>query len=162
MKRKDFLYLSGIGASALLLPDLGAFANPIDPLQALEKIDVKIKKELADVALNAAKAKGASYTDVRIGRYLNQFVSTRDKRVQGVANTESFGVGIRVIANGCWGFAAIADAKSEADTARAAEEAVAIAKANAQLSEELGIDTNSSDASTPSSTTSVAGRKKQD
>ncbi|RZK37523.1 MAG: TldD/PmbA family protein, partial [Pedobacter sp.] len=78
-----------MGASALLLPDFSAYANPIDPLQALDKIDVKIKKELADVALNAAKAKGATYTDVRIGRYLNQFVATRDKRVQGVANTES-------------------------------------------------------------------------
>ena len=59
MKRKDFLYLSGIGASALLMPDLSAYANPIDPLRALDKIDVKIKKELADVALNAAKSKGA-------------------------------------------------------------------------------------------------------
>ncbi len=132
MKRKDFLYLSGIGMGALVLPDFGAFANPIDPLQALDKIDVKIKKELADVALNAAKSKGASYTDVRIGRYLNQFVATRDKRVQGVANTESFGVGIRVIANGCWGFAATNTVTKES-IAKTAEEAVAVAKANAKI-----------------------------
>jgi hypothetical protein len=39
-------------------------------------------------------------------------------------------------------------------------DSAAIAKANAQLSEELGIDTNSSDASTPSSTTSVPDSKK--
>ena len=132
MKRKDFLYLSGLGMGALVLPDFGAFANPIDPLKALDKIDVKIKKELADVALNAAKSKGASYTDVRIGRYLNQFVATRDKRVQGVANTESFGVGIRVIANGCWGFAATNIVTKES-IAKTAEEAVAVAKANAKI-----------------------------
>jgi len=132
MKRKDFLYLSGMGMGAMLLSDLSAFGNPIDPLQALDKIDVKIKKELADVALNAAKAKGATYTDVRIGRYLNQFVSTRDKRVQGVANTESFGVGIRVIANGCWGFAATNTVTKES-IAKTAQEAVAVAKANAKI-----------------------------
>ncbi len=132
MKRKDFLYLSGMGAGALLLPDLSAFATPIDPLQALDRVDVKIKKELADVALNAAKSKGASYADVRIGRYLNQFVSTRDKRVQGVANTESYGVGIRVLANGCWGFAATNNVTKDA-IAKAAEQAVAVAKANAKI-----------------------------
>ncbi len=86
MKRKDFLYLSGMGMGALLLPDLPAFGNSIDPLQALEEVDVKIKKTLADVALNAARAKGATYADVRIGRYLNQFVVTREKRVQGISN----------------------------------------------------------------------------
>lgn len=132
MKRKDFLYLSGLGMGAFVLPDLSAYARPIDPLEALEKIDVKIKKELADAALTAARAKGATYTDVRIGRYLNQFVSARDKRVQGVANTESFGVGIRVIANGCWGFAATNKVTKES-VAKTAQEAVAVAKANAKL-----------------------------
>ena len=132
MKRKDFLYLSGIGMGALMLPDLSAFGNPIDPLQALEGVDVKIKKELADVALNAAKSKGATYADIRIGRYLNQFVATREKRVQGVANTESYGIGVRVLANGCWGFAATNKVTKE-DVAKAAEQAVAVAKANAKI-----------------------------
>lgn len=117
---------------AFLLPPLPAFATEIDPLQALDKVDVKIKKELADVALNAAKSKGASYADIRIGRYLNQFVATREKRVQGVSNTESYGVGIRVLANGCWGFAATNNVTKEA-VAKAAEEAVAVAKANSKI-----------------------------
>ncbi|RZL20084.1 MAG: TldD/PmbA family protein [Pedobacter sp.] len=132
MKRKDFLYLSGLGAAAFMLPDLSAFGNPIDPLQALESVDVKIKKELADVALNAAKSKGATYADIRIGRYLNQFVATREKTVQGVANTESYGVGIRVLANGCWGFAATNVVTKDA-IAKAAEQAVAVAKANSKI-----------------------------
>lgn len=132
MKRKDFIYLSGMGIGALLLQDLAALGNPIDPLQALDSVDVKIKKELADVALNAARAKGASYADIRIGRYLNQFVATREKRVQGVVNTESYGVGVRVIADGCWGFAATNNVTKES-IAKAAEQAVAVAKANAKI-----------------------------
>lgn len=132
MKRSEFLYLSGLGAGALMLPNLSLFGNPIDPMEALNVVDVRIKKELADVALNAAKAKGASYADVRIGRYLNQFVATREKNVQGVSNTESFGVGVRVIANGCWGFASTNNVTKE-DIAKTAERAVAVAKANAKI-----------------------------
>lgn len=132
MRRRDFIYLSGLGASAMMLPNLKAFGNPIDPLQALDGIDVRVKKELADVALNVAKAKGATYADIRIGRYLNQFVITRENKVLNVANTESFGVGIRVIANGCWGFAA-GNVVTKDGVAKTAERAVAVAKANAKI-----------------------------
>jgi TldD protein len=132
MKRKDFLYLTGMGMGTLMLPNLSAFGNPIDPLQALDGVDIRLKKQLADVALNAAKSKGATYADVRIGRYLNQFVATREKRVQGVANTESYGIGVRVIANGCWGFAATNNMSTDA-IAKAAEQAVAVAKANSKI-----------------------------
>jgi TldD protein len=133
LKRKDFLQLSGLGLGGMMLPDFSLFGNPIDPLQALnERMDVAQKKQLADIALNAARAKGASYADIRIGRYLNQFVVTREKRIQNIANTESFGVGIRVIANGAWGFAASNKVTKE-DIAKTAERAVAVAKANAKI-----------------------------
>ena len=132
MKRRDFIYLSGLGTGALMLPGLSSFGKIIDPAQALDGIDIKIKKQLSDVALNAAKSKGASYADVRIGRYLNQFIVTRENKVLNVANTESFGVGIRVIANGCWGFAATNDVTKEG-VAKTAEKAVAVAKANAKI-----------------------------
>ena len=106
MKRKDFLQLSAMGAGVLMLPDFGLFGKSVDPSRFLnDGMDVSLKKQLADVALNAARSKGATYADVRIGRYLNQFVATRENRVQNVANAESFGVGIRVLADGCWGFA---------------------------------------------------------
>ncbi|MBN8821152.1 MULTISPECIES: TldD/PmbA family protein [unclassified Spirosoma] len=134
MNRRDFNQLLGMGAAGILLPALPAFSRPVSPEMLLEPgLDVATKKRLADAAMNAAKSKGASYTDVRIGRYLNQFVVTREDKVQNIVNTESYGVGVRVIADGCWGFAAIVDAKSEDDTAKAAEKAVAIAKANAKL-----------------------------
>ncbi len=133
MKRKDFLQLSAMSLGAALMPKFMLLGNPIDPLQALQDgMDVQLKKQLADIALNTARAKGATYADVRIGRYLNQFITTRENRVQGVANTESFGVGIRVIANGSWGFAA-SNRVTKEDIARTAERAVAVAKANAKI-----------------------------
>ena len=133
MKRRDFIYLSGMGASAMMLARMQAIGQPIEQAMALHNpIDARAKKELADAALNAAKAKGATYADVRIGRYLNQAVVTRENRVQNVANTESYGVGIRVLANGCWGFAATNDV-TKAGMAKTAERAVAVAKANAKL-----------------------------
>jgi len=117
----------------MVLPDISLLGNSIDPLQALQQtIDTAQKKQMADIALNAAKSKGASYADVRIGRYLNQFVITRENRVQNIANTESFGVGIRVIANGAWGFAASNNVTKD-DIAKTAEKAVAVAKANAKI-----------------------------
>src|SRR5690606_3400826 len=75
---------------------------------------------------------GASYADVRIGRYLNQSLTTRETRVQSVSNTESYGMGIRVIADGSWGFAAV-DQLNTDSIAKATARAVQIAKVNAKL-----------------------------
>lgn len=132
MKRRDFIYLTGMGASAALMPGIPVIGRPIDPERMLEPGDPVLKKKLADIALNAARAKGATYTDVRIGRYLNQFVVTREDKVQNIVNTESYGMGIRVIANGGWGFAAT-DKLDNDSIAKAAELAVAIAKENSRL-----------------------------
>ena len=121
-----------MGASALVLP-VGALANSVEAERLLDPLmDAKDKKVLADAALNTARSLGATYTDVRIGRYLNQFVTTREKKVQAIVNTESFGVGIRVIANGTWGFAATNDVTPDG-MKKTAERAVIIAKANAKF-----------------------------
>lgn len=128
MKRRDFLRLSGLGMGALMVPLMG---NRVEAFST-EVLTPSEKKVLADVALNTAKMKGASYADIRIGRYLNQYVFTREKTVQNIVNTESFGVGIRVIANGTWGFAATNDVTKEG-ISKATEQAVAIAKANATI-----------------------------
>ncbi len=135
MKRRDFLQKAGLGAGAMMLPFSG-FGREIDLAELLTPMmDASQKKQLADVALNTTKSLGATYTDVRIGRYLNQFITTREKRVQGVSNTESFGIGIRVIANGTWGFAAT-NLVTPDGIKKAAEKAVAIAKANSKFQKE--------------------------
>jgi len=132
LKRRDFIYLTGMGATAAMMPGIPVIGKPIDPERMLETVDPALKKQMADVALNAARAKGATYSDVRIGRYLNQFVVTREDKVQNIVNTESYGMGIRVIANGGWGFAAT-DKLDNDGIAKAAELAVAIAKENSRL-----------------------------
>lgn len=135
MKRRNFIQLAGMSAGAMMLP-LSPFAKTIDPARFLDPVmDVKKKKQLADIALNAAKSGGASYADVRIGRYLNQFIITRENKVQNVVNTESFGTGVRVIADGTWGFASTNDV-TEQGIVKAAKQAVAIAKANAKVQKE--------------------------
>jgi TldD protein len=128
MDRRDFLQYTGFGLAGLMLP---GFGNAVAAEKLLEAIDVRTKKSLADIALGAARDAGATYCDVRIGRYLNQFVVTREDKVQNVVNTESLGVGVRVIANGTWGFSATSDLSSGA-VAQAARRAVAIAKANSK------------------------------
>jgi TldD protein len=133
MDRRDFLKITGAGLGGLALPAF--YGRAIAAEELLSTIDVATKKRLADVALNAAKASGATYCDVRIGRYLRQFVVTREDKVQNVVNTESSGIGIRVIAKGSWGFAATSDLSNDA-VAKATAQAVAIAKANARLRSE--------------------------
>ncbi len=132
MQRRDFIKASGIGLGVLLLP---AYGRSIAAEELLGKLDVGLKKRLADTAMTAAKADGATYCDVRIGRYLRQFVITREDKVQNVVNTESTGVGIRVIANGTWGFAASSDLSADS-VSTAARQAVQIAKANSKLTTE--------------------------
>jgi TldD protein len=132
LKRKDFLYLSGMGFGAAMLSRMPVIGSPIPHGIILPGLDVAVKKQMADVALNTARSKGATYADVRIARYLNQNVATREDKVQNVSNTESFGVGIRVIANGSWGFAAT-DVLTTDGIAAAASLAVSIAKGNAKI-----------------------------
>ncbi|AIZ62904.1 TldD protein [Hymenobacter sp. DG25B] len=133
MKRRDFVGVTGLAAGALFLPSLPGFGGTaVDPDRLLEAIDPALKKRLADAALNAAKSAGATYADVRIGRYLNQYVFTREKQVQNITSTESFGAGVRVIVDGTWGFAAT-NTVTEAGIANAAKMAASIAKANAKV-----------------------------
>nr|WP_307731891.1 TldD/PmbA family protein [Massilia sp. H27-R4] len=101
----------------------------------MNPVAIAFKKSLADAAMNAATKAGASYCDVRIGRYLNQFITTRDLNVENIVNTESSGVGVRVIANGAYGFASTNDMSLDS-IAAAARQAVAIARANSKLQSE--------------------------
>jgi TldD protein len=132
MKRRNFIQLSGLTAGAFMLP-ASMIGSSISEQALLEPgLALAVKKKLADVALNTAKSLGASYADARIGRYLNQFVFTRENKVQNVNNTESFGIGIRVIANGTWGFAST-NSVTEDGIKKATQQAVAIAKANSKI-----------------------------
>lgn len=133
MDRREFVKLTGIGAAGLILPITGRAVSAEEMLQT--GMDFAQKKRLADIALAAATEAGATYADARLGRYLNQFVTARELRVDNIVNTESAGIGIRVIANGTWGFAATSDTSPDA-VANAARQAVAVAKANSKFQKE--------------------------
>jgi len=133
MERRAFLNMSGGAMAAMMMP----FGRAIAADELIKPVEVKFKKMLADTAMTAATQAGASYCDVRIGRYLNQFITTRDLNIENVTNTESAGVGVRVIANGAYGFAATSDMSPDG-VAGAARQAVAIAKANSKL-QALGV-----------------------
>lgn len=130
MDRRKFIKLTGVGMGGMMLPIPGAFISAAE--LTANPMEVAHKKRLSDIALTAAKAKGATYADARIGRYLNQFITAEEKRISNIVNTESIGIGIRVIANGTWGFAATSD-MSDDSIARTAEKAVAVAKANSKF-----------------------------
>jgi TldD protein len=132
VERRSFLKVGAVAGGSLLVP---VFGNAIAAEELLNPMAVQFKKSLADAAMNAATKAGASYCDVRIGRYLNQFITTRDLNVENIVNTESSGVGVRVIASGAYGFCSTNLMTLDA-VADAARQAVAIAKANAKLQSE--------------------------
>ena len=92
-------------------------------------------RNLADAGLTAAKKAGATYADIRINRYRNQFIFTRDRTVQNIVNTEDYGFGVRVIVDGTWGFASSSVVTTD-EIARVAAQAAAIARANRQINAE--------------------------
>ena len=81
------------------------------------------------LAIDAAKAAGASYADARISRNNVRNINTSQNRVTGLGDNETFGIGVRVLVGGSWGFAATSDLTRD-EVARTAKVAVAQAKAN--------------------------------
>ena len=88
-------------------------------------------KALALLALDAARAAGASYADIRVSRNRTQAVSTREQRVQGIVDNDTMGFGVRALVRGAWGFAASRDLSRD-EVARVARQAVDQARANAR------------------------------
>jgi TldD protein len=89
-------------------------------------------KDISSWALNVATMRGASYADVRVADDRSRALSTKNGKVGGASDAESFGVSVRVIADGAWGFAASDDLSKAAVEATAAR-AVEIAKASARV-----------------------------
>ena len=130
MRRRSFL--QGLGAGAALsacgeVPDptrvkLEVPAGP-DPFS-----DATVRP-LLGTALQACLDSGASYADARLSHHRDQRISSREERVSGVSDTRSSGIGIRVIVDGCWGFAATWNLTPDA-IVNTAQRAIRIAKQN--------------------------------
>ena len=124
--RRDFIKTTAAAAASVaaygrlgLEPSAQTLAAPTaDPLAI----------ELANEALDAARKVGASYADVRVGRYRRQVINTRERQVAGVSDTESYGLGVRTLIDGCWGFAATST-MTRAGAQRAARDAAILSQA---------------------------------
>jgi TldD protein len=125
VSRRQFL---ATGSALLAGTCLPAWADVLQP----GATDDTRRAEAAEAALQRAATLGASYADIRINRYRRESIATRERQVQNVSRSASYGLGLRVLVNGAWGFAAT----NQVDPAAArvaAEQAVAIARANAVL-----------------------------
>jgi TldD protein len=87
-------------------------------------------RDLAARALDAGSRRGVSYSDVRAEHARERHIATKNGRPSDVASHDSVGVGIRVLVDGCWGFAATDDI-SAAGLESAASLAIAIARSGA-------------------------------
>ncbi len=128
MQRRDFLLGTIAAGAALSFADVRALlARPVR--QDGFRFGAA-HRALAMRALEVARSAGATYADVRVNRNRSQVVATREKQITALADDETMGVGIRVIAGGAWGFAATGTL-TDAEIDRTARQAVAQAKANA-------------------------------
>jgi len=86
--------------------------------------------DIAAEALETARVRSATYADARVMHLRQRDLTTKNGEVGTLAQSESIGMGIRVLAQGGWGFASTDRLTREGVSACAAQ-AVAIAKASA-------------------------------
>src|SRR3954464_7784230 len=86
-------------------------------------------KELASWALNVCNARDVTYAEARIVDERQRALATKNGKIGTASDAESLGIGIRVLANGAWGFAATEDL-TRAGVETAAGLAMEIARAS--------------------------------
>ncbi len=91
--------------------------------------------ELAAAALDRAAALGARHADFRAERIRSEEIVLSDGALETLADKDDLGLGVRVVVDGTWGFAAAADLTTDA-AARAAADAVEVARVAAAISSE--------------------------
>ena len=87
-------------------------------------------KDLTDRALERIHEHGASYGDIRIVRNASESIQVKNGKVEALTSETDEGFGIRVIADGSWGFASSLMLDPD-EIDRVAELAVRIARASA-------------------------------
>jgi len=86
-------------------------------------------KEFIKETLDYLKRKKVDYADIRQIHRLTENIQVKNENVESIACDEDQGFGIRIIANGAWGFAS-SSILSEAEMKRVANKALEIAKAS--------------------------------
>ena len=123
--RREFVKMAG-AAGATLAAAPWAFSQSTAPGPDASE------KDLVLLALDAVRSAGASYADVRITRGNFESIATRERQITRVNKSETYGIGVRALVGGSWGFAATRNLNKDAVT-RAARDAAAIAAANNRI-----------------------------
>ena len=118
--RRNFIKLAGAGAAA---------GTVVSAAPAAAQSMTSSERALLLLAIDVARDAGAHYSDGRVIRTQFEAVGARELRVSRVQSTDSFGINIRVLVGGSWGFSATQVLTREAVT-KMARDAVAIATAN--------------------------------
>jgi TldD protein len=92
-------------------------------------------KDIMSRALDLAKMRGAQYTDIRVVENSTETVVVKDGVVESLNYSQSMGFGVRVLADGAWGFAAGQDLNAK-EVDRITDQALEIARASALVSGE--------------------------
>lgn len=120
LSRRDFMRLSALAAaSGLVLPRRPVAAQSMTSSES----------ELLALAMDVARSEGADYADGRVIRTQFEAVGAREQMITQVQSTDSYGINVRALVGGSWGFAATQIFTRDA-VANIAREAVAIARAN--------------------------------
>jgi TldD protein len=90
---------------------------------------------VAQRAVEAATAAGAHYADARVVHEDSEAITVRNQGMEGIDRSTTRGLGVRVLVDGYWGFAATART-DEAEIVRTAALAADIARAAARLPRE--------------------------
>jgi TldD protein len=101
----------------------------VDAPSSAPPLDEASERELGMLALDEAKRAGARYADVRLSFHRFESVTAREDRVTGLSSNESYGLGVRALVGGSWGFAGVPRPTRE-NVAAAAKRAAQIAAAN--------------------------------
>lgn len=91
-----------------------------------------LERELLLHAVDVARSAGAQYADGRIIRTQFEAIGAREQMITQVQSSESYGINVRALVGGSWGFSATQVLTRDA-VAAMAREAVAIATANNEV-----------------------------
>lgn len=124
LSRRDFMRFSAAAAAAgILLPR----SQPV-AAQSMTSLE----RELLLHAVDVARSAGAQYADGRIIRTQFEAIGAREQMITQVQSSESYGINVRALVGGSWGFSATQVLTRDA-VAAMAREAVAIATANNEV-----------------------------
>ncbi len=92
-------------------------------------------KDTCTLGVETARGAGAAYADMRVAERRLSMIRIKNDIVEGLSDNANSGFGIRVLADGAWGFSS-SSIVNRKEVQRVAEEAVQIAKASARVKAE--------------------------